>query len=88
VKKLLSIFLVFLLSLPAVGVLAEGENADVAIASPQADVGKELLLSLGIEGSYDDYSAAAPRGEVLSLIMQMMNYILILLAKMIWMVYI
>ena len=72
-KKLLSIFLVFLLSLPAVGVLAEGENVDAAIASPQADVGKELLLSLGIEGSYDDYSAEAPRGEVLSLIMQMMN---------------
>lgn len=72
-KKLLSILFIFLLALPTVQVSAEEESPAVYTPSAEAVAGQELLNSLGIETVYDNYTDNASRGELLSLIMQLMN---------------
>lgn len=72
-KKLLSFFLIIIMVVSSMQLSIIAEEADAYVPSPDAYKGQALLNSIGIETVYDNYAEDASRGEVLSLIMQLMN---------------
>lgn len=72
-RKLLSVFLIFIFALSAIQLNIVAAEDIEYVPSPEAHEGQALLNSLGIETIYDNYSEPATRGEMLSLIMQLMN---------------
>lgn len=71
-KKILSILLVVLIAASTMQ-LSIFASKEQYIPSYDAAKGQALLNNLGIETLYNDYSQTASRGEMLSLIMQLMN---------------
>ena len=72
-RKLLSVFLIFIIAISTVQLNIIAAEDIEYVPSPDAHKGQAVLNSLGIETIYDNYSEPATRGEMLSLIMQLMN---------------
>ena len=70
-KKLLSLFLIFIIAISTMQLNIIAAEDIEYVPSPEAHEGQALLNSLGIETIYDNYSEPATRGEMLSLIMQL-----------------
>lgn len=72
-KKILSLFLIFVITFSIIQTNAFADETNFNQSNQYADEGQRLLNSLGIETIYTDYSSGASRGEMLSLIMQLLN---------------